>query len=138
MRSASGRGFDGTSTKYQNSVEKGSPNVRGFANARPICDANWDEDSRHQSGRFCTTADDAGIVATGSEPANNPMSVERLAVQLQARRGVGPSIILRCRGGGIVSCNGMLADVLEDVASLPTRTVSLSLKAVPIAARHHP
>ena len=35
--------------------------------------------------------------------------VQRLAVQLQARRRFGLSMILRCLCGGIVSCNGLLA-----------------------------
>jgi len=40
--------------------------------------------------------------------SDNCVSVERFAVQLQARRRVGPSILHRCPSGGIVSCNGFM------------------------------
>jgi hypothetical protein len=41
-------------------------------------------------------------------PTRRGVSAERSAVQLQARRRVGLSILHRCPCGGIDSCNGML------------------------------
>jgi len=42
------------------------------------------------------------------EPHDHRQAAERLAVQLQARRRVGLTILHRFLCGGIDSCNGML------------------------------
>jgi len=46
-------------------------------------------------------------LAPQSEPFKATESVQRLAVQQQARRRVGVSILHRCPCGGIACCNGL-------------------------------
>ena len=58
--------------------------------------ARWP--SRHRDRRPCHSE--------SPRHRTHGLTVERCAVQLQARRRVGASILHRCPCGGIVSCNG--------------------------------
>ena len=57
-------------------------------------------------------------------------SVERLAVQLQARRRVGLSILHPCPCGGIASCNGFMGWAASVVAGLGVFEVAGGLNNV--------
>jgi hypothetical protein len=61
--------------------------------------------------------------------------VERLAVQQQARRRVGPAILHRCPCGGIVCCNGMFDSPAHCEQSDGMVAVILRISSTPTIAR---